>query len=135
MPFNLRMGVPDMAALWSDLSTRKLQGRLSRNEEKFFKKLVRVLGFLGAIPRHASLQTHQIDSLTDKYGLKVFEAYLENNTPGVGRIFWAYGPDRADITILGVEPHPDDKHASYSRIKLSGLPLAKSDNPKGKKPS
>jgi hypothetical protein len=37
MPFNIRMGVPDMAALWSDLSNRKLQGKLDRNEEKFFK--------------------------------------------------------------------------------------------------
>jgi hypothetical protein len=55
----------------------------------------------------------------------VFEAYLENNTPAAGRVFWAYGPDKGDITNLGVEPHPDDKRGSYSRIRLSGLPPAK----------
>jgi hypothetical protein len=136
MPFNIRMGVPEMAAVWSDLSTRKLQGTLGRDEEKFFRKLVKVLGFLGADPRHRSLQTHGIDVLTDKYGFKVFEAYLENRTPAAGRIFWAYGPDKGDITILGVEPHPDDKHGAYWRIKLSRLPFVSSKaTPEGKKPT
>ena len=125
MPFKIRMGVPEMAAVWSDLSTRKLQGKLGRNEEKFFKKLVKVLGLLGANPRHHSLRTHAIDALTDKYGFKVFEACLENNTPAAGRVFWAYGPEKGDITVIGVEPHPDDKRSSYSRIRLSGLPPGK----------
>jgi hypothetical protein len=79
------------------------------------------------------LQTHEIDTLTAKYGFKVFEAYLENRTPAAGRVFWAYGPDRGEITILGVEPHPDDKHASYSRIRLSSFPPVKPEAPKGKK--
>src|ERR1035441_4779569 len=125
MSFHIRMGVPGMAALWTDLSTRKLQGKLDRNEERFFKKLVKTLGFLGDNPRHHSLQTHEISTLTDKYGFKVFEAYLENNTPAAGRVFWAYGPDNGDITVLAVEPHPDNKKASYLRITLSGLPPAK----------
>jgi hypothetical protein len=122
MPFRIRMGVPDMAALWDDLSTRRIQGKLDRNEDKFFKKLVKVLGFLGDNPRHRSLQTHEINTLSDKYGFKVFEAYLENHTPAAGRVFRAYGPDKGDITIMAVEPHPDDKKGSYTRIKLSKFP-------------
>ena len=122
MPFNIRMGAPEMAEVWNDLSTRKLQGKLDKNDEKFFKKLVKVLGFLGDNPRHPSLQTHEIDTLTRKYGFTVFEAYLENHTPSAGRVFWAYGPDRGDITVLGIEPHPDDKPGAYTRIKLSGFP-------------
>src|SRR5580658_7983630 len=129
MPFNIRMGVPEMAAVWVDLSARKLQGTLDENEEKFFKKLVKVFGFLGDNPRHRSLQTHEIAVLTDKYGFKVFEAYLENNTPAAGRVFWAYGPDKGDITVLGVEPHPDDKKGVYVRMKLSGLPPEKTKRP------
>jgi len=129
MPFNLRMGVPEMAAAWSGLSTRKLKGTLDRDEAKFFKRLVKVLGYLSDNPRHPSLQTHEIRFLTDRYGFKVFEAYLENNTPAAGRVFWTYGPDTGDITILGVEPHPDDKKGSYSRIKLSALPPAKPKTP------
>src|SRR5260370_41254856 len=101
MPFNVRVGVPQMAAVWADLSTRKLQGKLDKNEEKFFKKLVKVLSYLGENPRHPSLQTHEIDDLSHRYGFKVFEAYLENNTPSAGRVFWAYGPDNGDITVLG----------------------------------
>ena len=38
MPFNLRMGVPEMEAFWDDLSSRKLDGKLDKDEEKFFKK-------------------------------------------------------------------------------------------------
>jgi hypothetical protein len=102
MPLNIRMGVPEMAAVWLDLSSRKLQDKLDRQEEKFFKKLVKVVGFLSDNPRHPSLQTHEIDVLTDKYGFKVFEAYLENNKPAAGRVFWAYGLDKGDITILGL---------------------------------
>ena len=43
MPFNVRLGVPQTEAVWTDLSTRNLQGKLDKNEEKFFKKLVKVL--------------------------------------------------------------------------------------------
>lgn len=30
--------------------------------------------------------------------MKIFQSYLENNTPAAGRLFWAYGPDSGDIT-------------------------------------
>jgi len=40
------MGVPEMEAYWNDLSSRKLQGKLTVDEKKFFKKLVKTLGFL-----------------------------------------------------------------------------------------
>ena len=36
-------------------------------------------------------------------------SYLENHKPVAGRIFWVYGPDKNDITIIGIEPHPNDK--------------------------
>jgi hypothetical protein len=135
VPFNLRMGVPEMASVWSDLSSRHQQGKMDRDEEKYFRKLVKALAFLGENPRHPSLQTPEINALTDKYGFKVFEAYLENGMHAAGRVFWAYGPDRGDITILAVEPHPDDKRAAYLRIRLSRLPSAKPMFPKDKKSS
>ncbi|MDO8543199.1 MAG: hypothetical protein Q7S40_22415 [Opitutaceae bacterium] len=126
MAFAIRMGVPEMAAGWTDLSTRKQQGKLSKDEEKFFKKLVKALAYLQENPRHNSLASHEIDDLTRKYGLKIFQSYLENNTPAAGRLFWAYGPGKGDITVLAVEPHPEDqKRGAYQRIKLSALPTAK----------
>jgi hypothetical protein len=126
MPFKIRMGVPEMADYWADLSTRKLKGLLETEEEKFFKRLVTVLRFLEGNPRYPSLNTHEIDELSAKYGFKVFEAYVENQAPAAGRLFWAYGPEKGEITILGIEPHPDDKKGAYTRIKLSALPSSTS---------
>jgi hypothetical protein len=126
MAFNIRMGLPEMEALWNDLATRKQQGKLDQDEEKFFKKLVKALGYLAENPRHNSLASHEIDDLTRKYGFKIFQSHLENNTPSAGRMFWSYGPDQRDITVLAVEPHPEDKkRGAYQRIRLSALPSAK----------
>jgi hypothetical protein len=117
------MGVPEMEAYWNDISTRKLASKLDKDEEKFFKKLVKTLRFLGHNPRHPGLESHEIDDLTRKCGIKIFQSYLENNTPAAGRLFWAYGPEKGDITILAIEPHPEDqKRGAYQRIKLSNLP-------------
>ena len=125
MVFKIRMGQPEMEALWLDLSTRKLRGGLEKDEEKLFKKLVKALGFLSSNPKHNSLASHEITELSRKYGIKIFQSYLENNTPGAGRIFWAYGPEQGDITVLAIEPHPEDKkRGAYERIKLSSLPPA-----------
>jgi hypothetical protein len=128
MPFSIRMGVPDMEALWYDLSSHKRAGKLDKAEEKFFKKWVKALGYLSANPRHNSLASHEIEDLTRKYGFKIFQSYLENKTPAAGRMFWAYGPDKGDITILAVEPHPeDDKRGAYERVKLAVVPPTKID--------
>jgi hypothetical protein len=121
--FKIRMGMPEMEAVWNDLAGRHEQGQLSGDEQKFFKKLVKALGYLEVNPRHNSLESHEIDSLTRRYGVKVWQSYLENRTPAAGRIFWVYGPGKGEITILAVEPHPEDqKHGAYDRIKLSDLP-------------
>ena len=121
--FNIRMGVPGMEDVWNDLTTRYEHQQLCKDEQKLFKKLVKALGFLEANPRHNSLESHEIASLTLRYGVKVWQSYMENRTPAAGRIFWTYGPGRGDITILAVEPHPEDqKPGGYDRINLSSLP-------------
>jgi len=133
MVFNIRMGQPEMATLWMDLSKRKQQGKLDRDEEKLFKKLVKALGYLGANPKHNSLASHEITDLSRQHGCKIFQSYLENNTPGAGRLFWAYGPEKGDITVLAIEPHPEDqKRGAYERIKLSAMEATK-DKAGGKK--
>lgn len=121
--YAIRMGVPEMETLWRDLSSRKDQGRLSKDEAVFFKKWVKAMGCLRDNPRHPSLNTHDIDPLTKRYGIKVWQSYLENKTSDARRMFWVYGPKRKEITILGIEPHPEDKkRGSYDRIKLSDMP-------------
>lgn len=56
---------------------------------------------------------------TKRFGQKVWESYLGNHNPAAGRIFWVYGPDKNDITIIGIEPHPNDKKDAYQKITLS----------------
>ena len=126
MRFQIRMGIPEMAAEWDDLLRRSQEGKLNEAEIIFFKKLVKTLKYLSDNPRHNSLASHEIAELTNKHGFKIFQSYLENNTPAAGRVFWAYGPDPQVITVLAVEPHPEaQKRGAYERIRLSKEPAPK----------
>ena len=123
-----------MEAFWNDLSARKQAGKLGKPEEKFFKKWVKALGYLSSNPRHNSLASHEIEDLSRKHGIKIFQSYLENKTPAAGRMFWAYGPGKGDITVLAVEPHPEDeKRGAYERVKLAFLPPRGSETMRRKK--
>ncbi len=122
--FEIRMGVPEMKHLWDDLKSRTKVNSLSGDEEELFKKFGKAIRFLAADPRHRGLQTHEIEPLSRRYGQKVFQSYLGQGKHA-WRMFWVYGPDRKQITIIGLEPHPeDDKSGAYKRVKLSD----KSDN-------
>lgn len=95
---------------------------LTSDEAALARKLGKAVQHLEANPYHPGLQSHEIPSLTQRYGQKVFESYLENNTPSAGRLFWVYGPERGEITVVAMEPHPEDAKAAYARIPLSALP-------------
>lgn len=95
---------------------------LSAEELVLFKRLSKVILLLSNNPRHPSLHTHEIQPLSKKYGLTIWQSYLDQSNLA-NRVFWAYGPDRLQITLLGIEPHPEDaKRGAYERIKLSELP-------------
>ena len=71
---------------------------------------------------YPGLNTHEIDPLSKRYGMKVWQSYLENRRSGARRMFWVYGPNQNEITIIGLEPHPEDaKNGAYDRITLSDL--------------
>jgi hypothetical protein len=117
------MGEPEMAAFWKEQSGKADRNELRGADKAQFKKLVKTLGLLSHNPRHTGLQTHSIGELSKRYGFKVWQSYLENRKPAAGRIYWTYGPGRNEITILGLEPHPEDKKRNaYARIKLSDIP-------------
>lgn len=121
--FNIRFGIPEMAKLWDTLLLGKKAATLSKDDEKLFKLLGKAIQLLASNPKHPGLNSHEIDALSKRYGVKVFQSYLQNKTPSAGRIFWVYGPDQKEITIIGLEPHPEDKkRGAYDRIKLSALP-------------
>ena len=119
----IRMGVPEMEELWRHLTASVSAGTASKDESRLYKRLGKAMSLLSINPRHPGLQTHDIDALTRRYGMKVWQSYLENNTPGAGRIFWVYGPGREEITVIGVEPHPEDKKSvGYQKVMLSDMP-------------
>lgn len=119
--FKIRMGIPEMKSLWDDLLKKNTENTANKGEQLLFKKLGNALRKLSADSKYPSLKSHEIDALTNRYGMKVWESYLENNNSGAMRIFWLYGSDREDITIIGLEPHPNDKKDAYEKIVLSGM--------------
>lgn len=120
--YSLVMGVPEMEELYDALARGKEAGTLDPEEEKLAKKFFKTLLLLASNPRHNSLESHEIDVLTRRVGFKVFQSYLENRNPSAGRLFWAYGPGRGQIAVLGLEPHPEDTRHGYERIRLSAFP-------------
>lgn len=120
--FTVVAGVPGVEAEWNRLVRGLKAGTLSKPQRSLARKFAKAVAHLQENPFHPGLQSHEIDALSTRYGQKVFESYLENNAPAAGRIFWVYGPRRHYITIIGLEPHPEDSRRGYARVLLSALP-------------
>ena len=93
--------------------TRKAQEELDHLEHLpryagLVKQIKKTLGFLQTNPRHPSLQTHVFHSLEHPYDPdeKVFEAYVQQQTPAAYRLFWCYGPAKGQLTVIAITPHP-----------------------------
>lgn len=121
MTFNIRMGIPEMAELWNNLQANYRNGTINKKDGELYKKWGNALKKLANDPYYPSLNTHEIP-LSKRYGMKVWQSYLENKKSGARRLYWVYGPDQSEITIIGLEPHPEDaKNGAYDRIALSEL--------------
>lgn len=119
MPFKLRFSGEASALL-------KLLEAGDPNQQAKLKKVRRALARLEQNPRHPGLHSHQYESFPVDTAVKVWDSYVENQTPGAWRIFWRYGPDeeqgsRPVITVLAIGPHPlgPDWLLTRSRFKLS----------------
>ena len=119
--FEIHLGIPEMERLWIDLQKKHHDGTATKKEEKLRRQMGKAMALLSGNPRHPGLHSHEISSLTSRYGQKVWESYLEKDTPKAGRIFWCYGPGKGDITIVGLEPHPEDKSNGYRKVTLSSM--------------
>ena len=78
------------------------------NTEGLFKQVEKCVRLLRTDPRHPGLRTHEYSSIENPFDSrkKVFEAYVQNQTPGAYRVFWCYGPGDREITIIAITPHP-----------------------------
>jgi hypothetical protein len=97
-----------------DRAEAAAEGRRARGKTKtskaegLFKQVNKALRFLQENPQHPSLSSHEYHSLDhpfDKDG-KVWESYIQNETPGAYRLFWCYGPTKGEITVIAITPHP-----------------------------
>lgn len=118
--FAIRLGVPGMAGLWGELCTKASSSTLSKDEERLYKKWGKAMALLANDPAYPGLHSHEIEALSRRYGEKVWQSYLENRNPTAARMYWVYGPRKGEITVIGLEPHPEDKKSSgYAKVKLS----------------
>lgn len=80
-----------------------------QRDRGFAKRLNAVrktLARLESNPRHPGLQSHEFGSLSGPRGEEAFEVFAEQNTPAAYRVFWCYGPEKGQITILAITSHP-----------------------------
>ena len=102
MGYAIRMGIPEMEELWNSLQKQYRDGSINKKDGELYKKWGNALKKLSEDPMYPSLRSHE--------------------KSGARRMYWVYGPDRQEITIIGLEPHPENtKNGAYDRIKLSGL--------------
>jgi hypothetical protein len=101
----------DQLAVAAERSIRARKAGKKRKPSKaegLFKQVKKCLDFLATNPRHPGLRTHAYSSMDHPYvqGEKVFEAYAQNQTPGAYRVFWCYGPEKNQITVIAITEHP-----------------------------
>lgn len=77
MGYAIRMGIPEMERLWSRLQQEYRSGSIKRQDEQIYKKWGKALKKLAENPSYPSLHTHEIPPLTKRYGLRVWQSYLE----------------------------------------------------------
>lgn len=83
-----------------------LEHDTDKKDLKKLKKVRKCLGQIETNPKHPGLCSHKYNDLVGKNGEDVWESYVENNNPSAWRVFWHYGPDKSEISIVAILPHP-----------------------------
>lgn len=103
---------PEARAQYDALKSIAGQGQSGKKktgrQAGLFKQVCKALKYLQTNPRHPGLRTHKYESVNDPTGQnrELFEAYVQNQTPGAYRIFWYYSPGKGEMTIVAITPHP-----------------------------
>lgn len=119
-----------MLGLWNDLVNRGGAEKLTRNERQFFDSWSKAVDLLSSNPRHPDLNTHEIDDLTRKFGVKVWQSYWKTVAQEHAGCSGPTALKKVRSTILAVERHPDtSKSKSYRRVPLSRFPKSTKNKP------
>ncbi|HEY5087910.1 MAG TPA: hypothetical protein VII66_11185 [Gemmatimonadaceae bacterium] len=120
--FVLRLGTPEIRDLFDAWRVGRQANTLRGKTSDLADRVGQTLQHLLANPFHPGLESHDIDDLSKRYGRKVFQSYVDNNSEHAWRLFWVYGPDQGEITWIGLEPHPEDeKKGAYATVRLSQM--------------
>lgn len=92
--------------IYTDEAKNNLVELKKQGQFKKLKKIKTTLDKIQNNPRHPGLHTHKYKSFKGYNGEYIFQSYVENKNPGTFRIFWHYGPDKQQITIVAITPHP-----------------------------
>ena len=76
-----------------------------RSKQAVLKAVRKTLGLMETNLKHPGLKTHKYQSIKGPRGEEIFEAYAQNQTPNAYRIFWYYGPEKNQISIVAIVPH------------------------------
>jgi hypothetical protein len=71
---------------------------------KKVRKALRLLERAG--PRHPGLGSHAYQSVPGPSGGTLWESYVENRVPSAWRVWWVYGPEDGQLTVVAIGPHP-----------------------------
>ena len=93
----------------TSFANRKKRKQIKSSKiEGLFKQVYKTVNILKTNPRHPGLHTLEYDSIENPFDpkQKIFESYVQNNTPAAYRVFWCYGPAQKQITIIDITSHP-----------------------------
>ncbi len=70
------------------------------------RKVAKALRQMADDPEYPGLHSHRFEALDDVIGERMWESYVENRTPSAWRVWWFYGPNDGEITIVDLDGHP-----------------------------
>lgn len=76
------------------------------SDQRKLKKVRKCLAWIETNPKHPSLNSHKYSARKSAHGADLIESYVENKTPAAWRVFWSYGPEPGQITIITITEHP-----------------------------
>ena len=91
--------------------TDEARDNLKKLEDDSSKKAIlkavrKTLGLMETNLRHPGLKTHKYQSIKGPQGEEVFEDDEKNKRSGAYRVFRHYGPEKNQISIVAIVPHP-----------------------------
>lgn len=88
------------------LITAEAQRAIDTNRDaRLAKRIIKALALLSENPHHPSLQSHRYSDLDKTFGQSIWESYVHTGPSG-WRMWWFFGPENGQITVVVIGPHP-----------------------------